>query len=554
MMYKQMDGALFRNLLDYGIRNLSAHSEEVNAQNVFPVPDGDTGTNMVTTLQNGYAAIGRESHALHRACEQFSGAVVYGARGNSGVIVSQFFKGFCRHLTEPEKKETATAADLIAALEQGVTYAYAAVSRPTEGTILTVVREATEYVARSGIADNSEADLHDLIKLFLHRAKISLESTPELLPVLKQAGVVDSGAMGIIFVFEGMMKFLLGEELREPTEALPRAVTDYARFHRKSEFTFGFCTELLMQLLDAAEPYDEPSLRKTLEGMGDSIVYSLERDKVKLHIHTKAPEQVLGLMRRYGELLSVKIENMTVQHTALPMEQDRVIRRVGRREVGSFAVVAVAQSKSMTELFGRMGASVVLSLNAAEAPSAQNFVQAYEAAECETILVFPNNPNYLLTARQAAELFDAGRVTVLPSGSVADCYAALAQMDFLSDDPTAVAEEAVQILSNVYDIRLTTAARDAVYEGVPLKEGEILALRGSSLLASGEDITSVACRVLTDTMEDEERDTLTVFYGLGVSRETLDALRAYSEERYLYLEISEVETEDPNGDVILSFE
>ncbi|MBR2613347.1 MAG: DAK2 domain-containing protein [Clostridia bacterium] len=241
MAYRQLDGALFRDLLDYGIRNLSNHCEEVNALNVFPVPDGDTGTNMVTTLRNGYGAIRAESTLLYDIARQFSGAVVYGARGNSGVIVSQFFKGICEYICKSEGREQLSCPQLTEALRRGVGFAYDSVSHPTEGTILTVVREATEYIEKSNLGEGSE--LSDLLRLFINRARISLENTPNLLPTLKQAGVVDSGGIGIIYVFEGMQKYINGESLEASANAPTSEVVDYSNFSRYSKFEFGYCTE-----------------------------------------------------------------------------------------------------------------------------------------------------------------------------------------------------------------------------------------------------------------------------------------------------------------------
>ena len=551
MAYRQLDGALFRDLLDYGIRNLSNHCEEVNALNVFPVPDGDTGTNMVTTLRNGYGAVRVESTLLYDIARQFSGAVVYGARGNSGVIVSQFFKGICEYICSEEGREQLSCPQLTEALRRGVGFAYDSVSHPTEGTILTVVREATEYIEKSNLGEGSE--LSDLLRLFINRARISLENTPNLLPTLKQAGVVDSGGIGIIYVFEGMQKYINGESLEVSSEASTAEVVDYGRFSRESKFEFGYCTEFLLQLTDAAEPFDSDAFRAKLEALGDSIVYSLEGDKVKLHIHSRTPEVILAEAHRYGEFLSLKIENMSVQHTALKSAEGKVVDS-HKRPDGTYAVVAVSHSESLTRLFEDMGADVVISLGKNDTPCVQDFIDAYRAAGNERILVFPNNINYVLTADQARELYGEGEVVVLKSRTVADCYSALAFSDFLCEDFDEVVGNASEVIENIYAVRITTAARDAVYGDVELEEGDVIAISGITLLGVGDDVCSVACDVISRVMDEDERDCITVFHSSDLSCDVMNSIKDFVSANYVYTEINFVSADDGGEELLISFE
>ena len=551
MAYRQLDGALFRDLLDYGIRNLSNHCEEVNALNVFPVPDGDTGTNMVTTLRNGYGAIRVESTLLYDIARQFSGAVVYGARGNSGVIVSQFFKGICEYICKSEGREQLNCAQITEALRLGVRFAYDSVSRPTEGTILTVVREATEYIEKSNIG--SDADISDLFRLFINRARISLENTPNLLPTLKQAGVVDSGGIGIIYFFEGMQKYINGESLEASANAPTAEVVDYSRFSRESKFEFGYCTELLIQLTDNAEPLDSDAFRAKLETLGDSIVYSLEGDKIKLHIHSRTPEVILAEAHRYGEFLSLKIENMSVQHTALKSSEGKVVDS-HKRPDGAYAVVAVSHSESLTRLFEDMGADVVISLGKSDTPCVQDFIDAYRAAGNEKILVFPNNINYVLTANQARELYGEGEVVVLKSRTVADCYSALAFSDFLCEDFDEVVGNATEVIENIYAVRITTAARDAVYGDVELEEGDVIAISGTTLLGAGDDACSVACDVISRVMDEDERDCITVFHSSDLSCDVMNSIKDFVSANYVYTEINFVSADDGGEELLISFE
>ena len=550
MANRRLDGVLFRDLLNYGIRNLSNHCEEVNSLNVFPVPDGDTGTNMITTLRNGYGAIREESVLLFDVAKQFSGAVVYGARGNSGVIVSQFFKGMCEYICKEEGREQLSSLQYVGALETGVRYAYDSVSRPTEGTILTVLREATEYLRKNNI-DESVA-LDELLKLFLARARVSLENTPNLLPTLKQAGVVDSGGIGAIYLFEGMLKLLNGETLESAPIATAEAVSvDYSRFSRESRFEFGYCTEFLLQLTNNANQYDEELFKETVEKLGDSIVYSFDNDKVKLHIHTQKPAEVLAFAHSYGEFLALKIENMSVQHTAASA---RDVVDVRCRPEGNYAVVAVSHGESMTRLFEDMGADVVISLGKNDVPCVQDFIDAYRAANNTKILVFPNNPNYVLTANQARELYGEGEIVVLEAKTVADCYSALALADFLCDDFDRVVREAREVIKNVYTVRITTAARDAVYGNTVLEEGDVIAISGIELLGSGDDVSEVACAVISDIMDECERDCITLFRPSGISDDTVNAIEKFVSSNYLYTELNFVATEDGGAELLISFE
>ena len=551
MAYRQLDGALFRDLLDYGIRNLFNHCEEVNALNVFPVPDGDTGTNMVTTLRNGYGAVRVESTLLYDIARQFSGAVVYGARGNSGVIVSQFFKGICEYICKSEGREQLNCAQITEALRLGVRFAYDSVSRPTEGTILTVVREATEYIEKSNLGEDSE--ISDLLRLFINRARISLENTPNLLPMLKQAGVVDSGGIGIIYVFEGMQKYINGETIEGASETSSAEVIDYSRFSRDSSFEFGYCTEFLLQITDTAEPLDSDAFREKMETLGDSIVYSLEGDKVKLHIHSRTPEVILAEAHRYGEFLSLKIENMSVQHTALKSVEGKVVG-AHKRPDGTYAVVAVSHSESLTRLFEDMGADVVISLDKSDTPCVQDFIDAYKAANNEKILVFPNNINYVLTADQARELYGEGEVVVLKSRTVADCYSALALSDFLCEDFGQVVSEASEVIENIYTVRITTAARDAVYGDVVLEEGDVIAINGVSLLGAGDDVCTVACEVISRVMDKDERDCITVFHSSDVSDELMSSIENFISANYVYTEVNFVSADDGGEELLIAFE
>lgn len=548
MMYKTMNGPLYRSLLDYGIRNLALHSEEVNDLNIFPVPDGDTGTNMVTTLRNGYRAIESEEGDLPALSKRFAGAVVYGARGNSGVIVSQFFKGFSESLARGGAD--ADTGCVARALDNGVKFAYRAVSNPVEGTILTVVREAAEHVKER---EGEHSDLSELIDAFLTRARVSLENTPNLLPVLKSAGVVDSGGVGIVYVFEGMYKYLNDETIADAALKEEIPVVDYSRFDRKSVFEYGYCTECLLQLTDTklgGDEFDYEAFRSGLNELGESVVTSHDCDKIKLHIHTNTPEAVLTYAHQFGEFLSLKIENMSVQHSV----SAKTVTVSGEQRGGAFAVVAVATDEKLGRIFLDMGADAVISAAHGYSPSTQDFLEAFAAVENNVILVFPNNKNLILAAEQARELSPERRVTVIDAKSVADCYAALAMVDFDSEDAEAVAEEIAETVSNVRTVAITRAVKDARYGAVRIEKGDIIAVSGTDVLAVGETLSEVALSVIDGIMAEDECDTVTLFTGMHISEADAVGITDHIAERYAYTETDLVETYGDLYDLILSFE
>ncbi len=548
-MINTINGRHYQNLIDYGIRNLVLYCDKVNDLNVFPVPDGDTGTNMVRTLQNGFSAIHGISGELPDLSRKFAKAVVFGARGNSGVIVSQFFKGFSEcffHL------ENADGKQFVIALEKGVDCAYRAVAHPVEGTILTVLREATDFVRHEvEKADSPAKNINDIITLFLEKAKTSLDNTPNLLPILKTAGVVDSGGAGIIYVFEGMDKYLNDEPVAAPvTEPEQVEYVDYSRFNRASVFEFGYCTEFLLQLTDGAEDFDPDAFRKELLLLGDSVVTVFEEDKVKVHVHTPTPEKVLTYGHRFGEFLSLKIENMSVQHS----ETTRSVEICGGVSGGDFAVVAVAHDETMRELFLNMGADVVIAGDKNCQPSTKDFLKAFDTAGAKEIFVFPNSKNSNLAAVQAGGFYAGGSATVFDTKSVAECYAALSMMDFEARDKAALAKEIRQIIQNVYTVLITKAARDSTFGGVEIAQDDFVAFTGSELLGVAKERIAVAVRVLETVLRESERDTVTLFAGKNVPQEELDAISEYAEKQYPLTDLDVISTGNDSFDLLISFE
>lgn len=547
-MITQINGQHYRNLLDYGVRNLALYEDRVNALNVFPVPDGDTGTNMLTTLQSGFAAISDSVTELPDAAKRFATAVSFAARGNSGVIVSQFFKGFSQMFYDEETAGTATVAQ---AMEHGVKCAYQAVPNPVEGTLLTVLREASCY-ANERLAAGEIQSVNALFDTFLDQARTSLENTPELLDVLKSAGVVDSGGAGIVCVFEGMQKYLNGEELPETVSKCVQKTEDYTKFDRNSVFEFGYCTEFLLQLTNGKEPFCQEEFLAELKKLGNSLVTVFEGDKVKIHIHAFTPELVLMYCHRFGEFLSMKIENMSVQHQEIYADTEAVIAPYG--EGNPFSVVAVAHNHEMEKRFLEVGADHVMVASYQQPPTASDFIEVFSKSVPDVILVFPNNKNTELAALQAQRLCENARVFVIKTRSDAECYAALPMIDFSCEDMDALIPEVEEVVQNVTVVTMTQASKNACIDDVAVQCGDFVATIDHQVLASGTSLDAVAGQAIRKVMDQNEFEVVTAFVNPSVSDGIKDGITRFVADNFKYTEVTVIDTDDVFYQIILSFE
>ena len=567
-MTQKINGALFRALIDSGIRNLALHGKEVNDLNVFPVPDGDTGTNMVLTLKNGFRSIeDNENAMLPDMAKALSSAVLYGARGNSGVIISRFFKGFSETFCENGQEE----ADLnvaVAALERGTAEAYRAVSCPTEGTMLTVLREATDKVTMKFRADNS--DLKELLAIFIDEARISLKHTPELLPVLKNAGVVDSGGAGVVYVFDGMYKYLRGEAIGDSTlDIKQEKAVDYELFDENSDFSYGYCTEFLLQLTKNGEEFNPAQFKEFLETNGDSVATFFDKNKVKVHVHTNKPEKIMMEAHRFGEFLSLKIENMSVQHTEIAKSRntddaaelfsesnEAVLCLPSERKEAEVGVVVCAPGRKTVELFQNMGADAVIYCPVGISPTTKNFADAIEAIGTKNTIIFPNNGNNILPAQKVVDMLgEEYHVEIADSKSVSECYAALAILDYegtLSD----IAEEAEQAIASLFNVTVMQAVKNATFDDVEVKNGDFLAMHGNDVIAADEELWELVKRVMNIFVEKEDRepDAITVFTGKNTPDGLSDMISKRVERKYKFTETDVVITDSETYDLILSFE
>ncbi len=507
-----LDGNLLASMARGGAAQLRSNADEVNKLNVFPVPDGDTGDNMRMTIEGGIAAIENSTtDNLAEVMNSLSHGMLLGARGNSGVILSQFFAGIAKGLTKSEKADAATLGH---ALELGVEQAYASVMTPTEGTILTVAREAVEYAIKRL---TSESTIRSLFADLVKAMRRSLDHTPEILTVLKEAGVVDSGGAGLLYIIEGFNRVLNGEEVADkdaPAES-PAADIDLDAFGPDSVMTYGYCTELLVRLQNSKtdiEHFDIEALKAFLASVGDSVVAFLTGSIVKLHVHTLTPEKVLAHCRTFGEFLTIKIENMTVQHSgneaAEPAETPEV--PVGERK--RYGVVAVTNGDGVDALYRELGTDCTVSGGQTQNPSTSDFLDAFRTVNAEHIFVFPNNSNIFLAASQAAEIYTEAAVHVLASKNIGTGYVALSSADFDDPDPEAIVAGMNEAMARVTAGYLSPAIRDADMNGVHINNGDTIGIVNKEIVVS-EPLRMDAAIALASHMLDDEKFMLTVFRG-----------------------------------------
>ena len=531
-----LDGKLFARMIKGGAALLHSKKDTVNKLNVFPVPDGDTGDNMSMTMEGGVTAVatsGEENDpSLGEVSETVAKGMLLGARGNSGVILSQLFAGMANVFGERSEADVATVGE---ALKRGVKQAYSAVVTPTEGTILTVAREGVDYAVSRINADSTVETLFDDLSFEMNN---SLKRTPELLSVLAEAGVIDSGGAGLVYIMEGFNKVLGGmrpEEIDSYGSDKPKsAAVDFSAFTEDSVLEFGYCTELLLRLQNAktdVKSFDVRIVSDFLATVGNSIVCFKQDSIVKIHVHTKTPDAVLAFCRQYGEFLTVKIENMSLQHNeTIADEAPKKKKRV------KFATVAVASGEGIIKLFYDLGADSVIKGGQTMNPSAEDFLRAFDEVNADCIFVLPNNGNVVLSAKQAANICEGSRVIVLDSKTLGDGYAALSAINYEPDDPEVIANEFNEAMKNVVTCMLTKAIRNATVNSVNVHKGDYIGFIGKKMLTSESDLMA-ACSAVLSRMELEDKFALTVFAGASATVADNAGLQRMIEENYPDVEV-----------------
>ena len=451
---KSIGGALLKKMALGGAARLRSKSDEVNKLNVFPVPDGDTGDNMRMTIESGIAAVeNMDSDDIAAVMKAISHGMLLGARGNSGVILSQFFSGLSKGLDKSKKADVVTMGE---ALKKGVEQAYASVMHPAEGTILTVARESVEYAVNRITPQSTIRSLFgDLVK----EMYASLERTPEALAVLKEAGVVDSGGAGLFYIMDGFNRVLNGEQINfESTMEIPKVNTApmNSDFGPDSVMEYGYCTELLIQLMNAktdVESFDIEPLKAFLCEIGNSVVCFKTESIVKLHVHTMTPEKVLEYCRGFGEFITIKIENMSLQHTESQesSESETEVKEAPAKKAPDkkYGIVAVTNGPGVEALFKELGTDEIVQGGQTQNPSTNDFLDAFAKVSAEHIFVFPNNGNIIMAATQAAEIYDKAQVHVIPSKNIGTGYVAVSSAELSNDNVDAIIEDMMKAMKRV---------------------------------------------------------------------------------------------------------
>lgn len=543
-----LSGQVFAAMVLNGYRDLKSQYEKINDLNVFPVPDGDTGTNIAATLTGGVKAMATaDQNNIGDVSEKLAEGMLLGARGNSGVILSQFFAGIANALADLQK---ANVTQFAAALRSGTQKAYEAVVQPVEGTILTVAREGSAYVM-----DHLTAipDFESLFEVLLSRMREALERTPDLLPVLKEAGVIDSGGAGLVCIIEGMGKEIMGEEVADSVFNGPQnSVSADAKvpFDENSVLTYGYCTEFILQLQKSKgdpKAFQIKDMIAFLSTIGDSIVAIKQGTIVKIHVHTKVPYKAIEYAQRYGEFVTFKMENMSIQHNEvllkeMPIEGAKMVKAVEKpKDRVNLAIVAVSPSDPISNLFKEMGVSEIISGGQTMNPSAQDFVEAFKNANADNIIVFPNNGNVILTAQQAAKLFTGSKITIMESKSLVEAYSALSMADPVNET---VEENIVSMknsMKNLTAAEVCPAIRDSINNGIQIKKGDFIAIKEGTVVAAKAKIIDSVAALLQSIDDIDDKEVLTVFYGVDATEKNKDDLKAYVSKTYPMMEVVEID-------------
>lgn len=538
----------FAKMVQTGAYFLANEKETINKLNVFPVPDGDTGTNMNLTLTSGVNELNKAINAsLKEMMTAFINGLLMGARGNSGVILSQLFRGF--HTLE---NEVISMEDFARALDEGVKIAYQSVTNPVEGTILTVAKDVALVALTHA---KSASSFTELLESIVQEAHASLARTPDLLPVLKEVGVVDSGGKGLLVIYEGFLAALTGKTV--VTEIVAQdADTSEISYDRgvqalidPATIKYGYCTEFFVEFSAAKlkdHPFDAEAFREELSKYGDSLLVAPSEQMVKVHIHTEEPGTVLSLAQRYGELINIDIENMRKQHEAIVSEEAE-----SETEELDVAIIAVAQGAGLNEMFSQMGATNIIDGGQTMNPSTEDFIKAIEKINAKHIFILPNNKNILLAAKQAAEMVGKA-VTVIPTITIPQGLKAL----FAMDETVDIATNEANMLASIAEVKtglVTFATRDTKLNGLTIKEGEFIGLNEDSIKVA-EKTTLQATRALLEKLLDDEDEIVTIIYGDDVKEQEIDELETLLSKLYPDLEVESFAGNQPIYSYILMIE
>lgn len=546
----------FKAMVAIGAERLSENAEYVNSLNVFPVPDGDTGTNMNLSFTSGAERV-RLSNAtkIDQLGSDLAKGLLMGARGNSGVILSQLFRGFSKAI---EGKATLNTADFAEAFSHGVETAYKAVMKPVEGTILTVARES----AKAGVkkAEHTD-DIIELMGTVLKVAQIALDKTPDLLPVLKEVGVVDSGGQGLVYIYEGFMESLTGEKVPSAEKVISQAdVTEIAHqenYHNVShsiateDIEFGYCTEIMVKLGEGetvTDTFDYDTFRNHLNEIGDSLLVVADDEIVKVHVHTEYPGEVMNYGQKFGSLMKIKVDNMRMQHDAVLEKADAPAKKLEKIPYG---VIAVAAGEGVHALFKSMGVSTIINGGQTMNPSTEDILKAIESTNAEKTIILPNNKNIFMAADQAAEVSDAD-VVVVASKTISQGLTAMLAFNESVDLETNKTNMTAE-LENVVSGQITNAVRDTVIDGLAITKDDFMGIVDGKILTADKDRKAATIETLKKMITDDS-EIVTIIFGEDSDEKESKEIAAVIEAEYDFLEVEVQEGNQPVYSYLLSVE
>ncbi|MBO0411155.1 DAK2 domain-containing protein [Enterococcus hulanensis] len=560
MKVTEISASQFQEMVEAGAKRLQVNAEYVNSLNVFPVPDGDTGTNMNLSMTSGATAVvNSASEKVGELANVLAKGLLMGARGNSGVILSQLFRGFSKAILDVD---TLNAEDLAKALVHGVETAYKAVMKPVEGTILTVARESAKAGERKA---KQTDDVIEVMSAVVKSGKKALDKTPDMLPVLKEVGVVDSGGQGLLFIYEGFLSALNGEFQADDTyEPSPAEMDEMvnAEHHRSvqgqlatADIKFGYCTEIMVRLGEGPtvdSNFDYDTFRNYLDGIGDSLLVVNDDEIVKVHVHTEHPGEVMNYGQKFGALIKVKVDNMRLQHENI-LEHDEEVAEfeAAPAERVPYAVIAIAAGEGVQELFKSLGVSYVISGGQTMNPSTEDILKAIKEVNADQVIVLPNNKNIFMAADQAAEVADIP-VAVVPSKTVSQGMTAMLAFNgeqSLEDNKTTMTE----MLDSVVSGQITNAIRDTAIDGVEIHEGDYLGMIDGKIVLSEADKYQATLDTL-NKMISEDIEIITIIVGVEGTQAEAEKLSETIEASYPDLEVEIHEGKQPVYPYLLSAE
>ncbi len=531
-MISKINGKLFADMIIQGAQNLSNNADLVDSLNVYPVPDGDTGTNMNLTMTSGREEVENNlSKNIGELGKTFSKGLLMGARGNSGVILSQLFRGFCKNI---ESESEINSKLLAESFQAGVETAYKAVMKPVEGTILTVAKDAAQAAIEK--ANNTE-DCIELMEYIIVKANESLENTPNLLAVLKEVGVVDSGGKGLLCVYEGFLKALKGEKVEAKVAKIDKDEFvhdehDFQGVINTEDIIYGYCTEMMVRFGKNKKAFDEQEFRQDMSQFGDSLLVINDEEIVKVHVHTEYPGKVFNYGQQYGELIKLKVENMREQHREVIRKEQHTAKP--KMETVETAIITISMGEGISEIFKSMGATHIISGGQTMNPSAEDIVKVIEQSKCKRAIILPNNKNILMASEQAASIVDAEAV-VIPTKSIPQGISALFQYDV---DAT-LEENKAQMADSVNNVKsgsLTYAVRDTKIDGVEIKKDAFMGLIEDKIVSSQSDQLTTVTELLNEMLA-EDSEILTVIIGQDAEQAVTDNMINWIEEQYPDVEV-----------------